>query len=185
MKIISIQVGKPRAVDYRGKPVLTGIFKAPVKGPLMLRATNLDGDGQADLKVHGGIDKALYAYSLDAYPAWKKQRPNDEFAPGAMGENLSLDKMPEDQIFIGDVFKVGKAIIQVTEPRFPCFKLGIKYNDPKIIKEFNELGRPGVYFRVLQEGLIDVGQTLELTSQEEVKVSVAELFAMKNAARGL
>lgn len=179
MKILSIQVGKPKAIHYQGQTVTTGIFKDPVPGPVMLRMTNLDGDGQADLSVHGGIDKALYAYSCDAYSEWKTLRPQDSFSFGAMGENLTLDVLPEDAIFIGDVFQVGAAQVQVSQPRFPCSKLGVMYKDPAILKQFMNINRPGVYFRVLKEGLIDVGDEFKLISSETVRFSVIEMFLLK------
>lgn len=176
MKIVSIQVGRIRTVPFKGKDVTTGIFKLPVKGPVRVETLRLEGDEQADLKVHGGADKAVYAYSLDTLPWWRQKRPNDVFDYGSFGENLSIDQINEDQVFIGDVFEVGTALLQVSEPRFPCFKLGIKFNDQEILKQFMELGRSGVYFRVLREGEIDVGQNLKLISQEKVLAPISEFF---------
>ena len=181
MRIESILVGKPVPVPYRGKQTKTAIFKEPVKGPVLLRTLNLEGDEQADLRVHGGPDKALYAYGVDAYQQWKEVRPDDEFPPGAMGDNLALSTLPEDQMYIGATYRLGQAVVQVSQPRFPCFKLGIKFEDHSIIKQFMQTGRPGVYFRVLQEGEIAVGDTLELISQEKTLVSVLELFQLKKS----
>lgn len=178
MKIHSLHVGIPKTVPHEGQMIETGIFKAKILGPVLLKTLNLEGDSQADLRVHGGRDKALYAYAHDAYIDWKRLRPRDEFEGGAMGENLCLDSIFEDQIFIGDTFEVGEAVIQVTQPRFPCYKLAIKFKDTAILKQFMKLNRPGVYFRVLKEGLIDVGQTLRLVGQEEVHVSVTDLFRL-------
>lgn len=182
MKVLSIQVGKPKTIQYQGKPVTTGIFKDPVSGPVMLRTLNLDGDGQADLRVHGGIDKALYAYSYDVYAQWKTLRPQDSFSFGAMGENLSIDSMAEDTISIGDTYKLGDAIVQVTQPRFPCQKLAIKFNDPSILKQFMKLARPGVYFRVLQEGFINVGDELQLIDQAKTRLSIIESFKQRGSS---
>lgn len=180
MKILSILVSKPKTIEYQGKQVSTGIFKEPVSGPVMLRTLNLDGDGQADLRVHGGPFKALYAYSNDAYPEWQKLRPNESLGFGAFGENLTIETLPEDSLFIGDTYKLGGALVQVAQPRFPCYKLAIKFNDPKVLKQFMRLKRPGVYFRVLQEGLVDVGDELQLVSTEPVRFSVLELFTLSD-----
>lgn len=185
MKIISIQVGMPRTVEYRGQSVRTGIFKDPVKCPVFLHTLSLEGDGQADLKVHGGRDKALYAYAHDTYAWWKRERPQDDFPPGAMGENLSVDFLPEDQICIGDTYEIGDAIVQVTQPRFPCQKLVVKFQDPLVLKQFMTLGRPGVYYRVLKEGLISAGQSFKLVDRETVLVSVQELFEFNKASAEL
>lgn len=167
----------PKTVSYRGKSITTGIFKEPVPGPLFLRTTNLDGDGQADLKVHGGPDKALYAYAFDAYSHWKQLRPKDTFSYGAMGENLTCDSLDEDTIYVGDTYECGGAIIQACQPRFPCYKLAMKFDDVNILKEFNKVNRPGVYFRVLKEGQIHTGDTFKLIDQENVKLSILEIYS--------
>ena len=177
MKIVSIQVGLPQVMQFRGREVTTGIFKSPIEGPAHVRFTNIEGDGQADLRVHGGVDKAVYAYSLDAYAWWKKKRPNDTFEFGAFGENLTIDEMNERQVCVGDTFEIGDAILQVAQARFPCFKLGVKFNDHTVIKDFNESERPGVYFRVLKEGHIEAGQEFKLISREKNLVSIWEEFA--------
>jgi MOSC domain-containing protein YiiM len=179
MKIKSIQVGIPQTFEYRGRSIVTGIIKKAVTGPVLLRQFNLDGDAQADLTVHGGRDKALYAYSCDAYEWWKQTRPEDSFEYGEMGENLSVDDLPEDKIYIGDTFEVGEAVVQVTQPRFPCYKLAFKFNDPLIIKQFMQSARPGVYFRVLKEGLIDINQELKLIEQGPARISVRDNFMDK------
>jgi MOSC domain-containing protein YiiM len=176
VKILSIQIGKPKTFDYGGKPITTGIFKDPIPGPIMLRKLNIEGDGQADLRVHGGVDKALYAYPNDVYEIWKKTRPGDAFGFGAMGENLSVSSLPEDQIYIGDTYELGDAIVQAVQPRFPCFKLSLKFEDPTILKDFMAINRPGVYFRVLQEGMIDVGDEFKLKDREKFQFSIQELF---------
>jgi MOSC domain-containing protein YiiM len=178
MKILSIQVGLPRSVTYGGKVITTGIFKDPINGPVKLRTLNIEGDGQADLKVHGGRDKALYAYSFDAYPWWQTNRPQDSYEYGAFGENLTIDQLPENSTHLGDTFELGTAVIQVTEPRFPCFKLGIKFKDPTILKTFMKSKRSGIYFRVLKEGTIATGDSLRLVGKEQTSVSVQEIFLM-------
>lgn len=176
MKILSIQVGKPTTVEYQGRLVTTAIFKSEVAGPVMLRTYNLDGDGQADLKVHGGRDKALYAYSFDTYKEWRALRPQDAFESGAFGENLCMESLDEKTIYVGDTFALGAAVVQVTEPRFPCSKLVVKFKDPGILKQFLNFERPGIYFRVLQEGLIHRGDELRLLARESSLVSVWEVF---------
>lgn len=180
MKIESIQIGMPKTVEFRGKQISTGIFKDRIKGPVMLKTLSLEGDGQADLRVHGGVDKALYAYPFDTYNRWRKLRPDLEFTDGAFGENLSMSSLQEDSIYIGDIYELGEAIVQVTQPRFPCYKLGVKFKESKIIKQFMEFDRPGVYFRVLKEGIIDVGDELKLVSREKVLLSVLELFHIQD-----
>jgi MOSC domain-containing protein YiiM len=183
MKLVSIQVGLPRTVKAGDKEVTTGIFKDPVEGPVLVRKLNLDGDRQADLKVHGGVDKAVYAYACDAYGGWRNLRPQDELPWGAMGENLSFETLSEDQICVGDTFELGEAVLQAVQPRFPCYKLAVKFNDPAILKQFMTYNRPGVYFRVLKEGLIDRGQRLKLVNREAILVSVQELFEFKQSLR--
>ncbi|HET9236543.1 MAG TPA: MOSC domain-containing protein [Oligoflexus sp.] len=178
MKIVSIQVGLPKAIEFRGRTITTGIFKNPVNGPVLVEATNLRGDKQADLTVHGGIDKAVYGYSLDAYSWWQQERPQDELQPGAFGENLTIDSLHEDQIFVGDTFEVGTAVLQAVQPRLPCYKLGIKFNDKSVVRTFMESGRPGVYFRVLKVGTIEAGDEFKLTDSDQVKVSILKLFSL-------
>jgi MOSC domain-containing protein YiiM len=178
MKIESIQVGMPRTVEYRGRQVTTGIYKEAIPGPVHADKTGLDGDGQADLTVHGGLDKAVYAYSLDALPWWRKERPKDEFGGGSFGENLSMDHLDEKEICVGDTFEVGEAVLQASQPRFPCSKLSVKFNDVSILKQFNQLARMGVYFRVLQTGLLGVGDSFKLVSRETTLCPIAKLFSL-------
>ena len=176
MKLLSIQIGKPQDINFRGKTIRTGIFKTPIGGPVLVRTTNLDGDGQADLSVHGGIHKAVYGYAVDTFREWKSLRPEHEFTFGAFGENLSLETLREDRIFVGDKFSLGDAVLQAVQPRFPCFKLGVKFDDPSILKSFMKFQRPGVYFAVLREGLIEAGQELKLIEQEQREVSITDVF---------
>lgn len=176
MKILSIQVGAPAELHYRGQAVTTGILKKAVPGTVMLRTFNLDGDRQADLNVHGGRDKALYAYSIGAYADWRRLRPQDDFAPGAMGENLGVDDLDEGAIRVGDSFEIGAALVQATQPRFPCQKLAAKFQDPHILRQFMELGRPGVYFRVLREGLIRAGDDLKPVERGDGQPTIREVF---------
>jgi MOSC domain-containing protein YiiM len=178
MKIDSIQVGMPRTIEYRGRQVNTGIFKSGVSGPVHAGKLGLAGDGQADLTVHGGADKAVYAYSLDALAWWRSERPKDEFGGGSFGENLSMDELDEKEICVGDTFEVGTAVLQASQPRFPCSKLSVKFNDVSILKQFNSYARMGVYFRVLQEGLLGVGDSLKLVGRDAVLCPIAKLFSL-------
>ncbi len=184
MKLLNICVGKPKEVEWQGKFISSGIWKEPIQGPVKASRTGLEGDGQADLNVHGGIEKAVYAYSFHNYNWWQKtidkEIPNHKegkLKPGAFGENLVVDKFDEKQIFIGDVFQVGEAQLEVSEPRFPCFKLGIKFGEPKIIKLFLESELSGIYFRVLKEGVLQAGDKLKLIKSEAVKVSIHEMVS--------
>ena len=176
MKLLSINVGKPQKFIWQEKEVMTSIFKKPTQGACHVNKTNLDGDQQSDLKVHGGIDKAVYAYSYDTYSWWQQELNQSNLEYGAFGENLTVDSLDETNIFVGDIFKVGTCILQVTQPRVPCFKLEIKFQDSKIIEKFINFRRCGVYFRVLKEGNIQTGDSLELTGSEKIKASVRELF---------
>jgi MOSC domain-containing protein YiiM len=176
MKLLAISVGQPKVVPWQGKEVRTGIFKAPVSHAVRVGKTSLEGDGQADLTVHGGFDKAVYAYSHDAYPWWKKQLGLSELPYGSFGENLTIDRLDEAQVFVGDRFEVGSCVLEAVQPRMPCFKLGIKFGDPRIIQTFYDFRRPGVYFRVLREGTIEAGDELRKVGSEKIPASITELF---------
>jgi len=178
MQLLSIQVGKPKNVFWEGDTVSTGIFKLPVKGPVRVARLNLDGDGQADLSVHGGADKAVYGYPHDAY-AWWEKRLAVPLQAGAFGENLTIDPLDEKKLCIGDTLSIGDCHLEISEPRFPCFKLGIKFQDMKVLKTFIESGRPGIYFRVIQEGTISAGQPVKIVSRDKRKVSVSDFFRLK------
>lgn len=178
MKIVSIQVGLPKTVEFHGRKVTTGIFKSLVNGSVFVETMNLRGDRQADLTVHGGLDKAVYGYSLDAYTWWTSERPKDDLQPGAFGENLTIDTLHEDRIFVGDTFELGSAVLQAVQPRFPCYKLGLKFNDKSAVKTFMKSERPGVYFRVLKQGDIEAGDEFKLIDEDPVKVSILRLFQL-------
>ena len=163
-----------------GEPVSTGIFKEPVLGNIKVRTLNLDGDRQADLSVHGGPDKAVYAYPSEHYAYWKREIPEMTLPWGMFGENFTTAGLAESEVKIGDKFRVGSAIVRVTQPRLPCYKLGIKFGRPDIIKSFLASERTGFYFSVLQEGETQAGDALELIekSQQSVRVvDVTRLYA--------
>jgi MOSC domain-containing protein YiiM len=177
MRVISVNVGMPREVAWRGRTVLTGIFKAPVAAPTPLRWMNLDGDGQADLTVHGGRDKAIYAYPSEHYKGWQSLLGR-ELSPGAFGENLTTEGLDEDSVHIGDEFRVGTARLVVTQPRLPCYKLGLRFGDPVMVRRFLQAGRPGIYFAVVEEGIVGPGDPIERLSEDEARISVAAMFRL-------
>ena len=175
MRIISLNVGLPRVVESHGEPVVTGIFKEPVEGPVMLRTLNLDGDRQADLTVHGGISKAVYAYPLEHYEFWRRELPEMELPYGMFGENFTTTGLLEDEVNVGDRFRVGQAELMVTEPRLPCYKLGIKFGRADIIRKFLQSRRTGFYFAVLKEGQVQAGDALELLSRDANNITIADI----------
>jgi MOSC domain-containing protein YiiM len=175
MTLLSVNVALPRDVSYMGKAVRTGIFKEPVRGRLMLRTLNLDGDGQADRENHGGIYKAVYAYTIEHYEHWRRELGRPDLAPGQFGENFTVQGMTEDDVHIGDVFRVGGALVQVTQPRAPCYKLGVKMGMPQFPKLFLSSGRVGFYLRVLEEGEVGAGDPIERVGADPEGVMVSEM----------
>ena len=175
MKLLSVNVSLPREVEHGSETVSTGIFKEPVADRVMLRTSNLDGDGQADLENHGGIYRAAYAYSIENYGYWRRELDRADFAFGQFGENLTVEGMMEDEVHIGDVFRVGQALVEVTQPRPPCFKLGMKMGMARFPKMFLASGRVGFYLRVLEEGEIGAGEAFELVKSDPERVSVREM----------
>lgn len=175
MKIISINVALPRIVEYNGEPVATGIFKEPVQGPVMVRRLNLDGDGQADLSVHGGTNKAVYAYPSEHYEYWKKELPDIDLPYGMFGENFTTEGLLEDGVNVGDRFRIGGAELIATEPRLPCYKLGIKFGRADILKRFLQSRRTGFYFAVLKEGEVEAGDAIELQERDRNNIAVSDI----------
>jgi len=175
MKLISVNVGLPRNVIWKGNHVTTGIFKQPVAGQVMVRSLNLDGDKQADLMVHGGRDKAVYAYPVEHYDYWQKELPGVDSSWGMFGENFTTVGLLEHAVNIGDRFRVGSAELMVTQPRMPCYKLGIKFGHADMVKRFLDSQRPGFYFSVLQEGKVQAGDAIELISRDENNLTVADV----------
>jgi MOSC domain-containing protein YiiM len=175
MKLISVNVGLPRVVMNNGEPVATGIFKDPVEGRVMLRTFNLDGDRQADLSVHGGRSKAVYVYPSEHYDYWKREFPEMKLPWGMFGENFTSAGLFEPELNIGDKYSVGSAVVMVTEPRLPCYKLGIKFGRADIVKRFLASERTGFYLAVLQEGKVGVGDFFELLEKNEPSVRVMDI----------
>jgi MOSC domain-containing protein YiiM len=175
VQVISVNVGYPREVAWKGKSISTGIFKAPVQGRIMMRTLNLDGDRQADLSVHGGLEKAVYAYATEHYPYWRQELPEEELPWGAFGENLSIEGLSEAAINIGDRFRIGNAEMMVTQPRFPCYKLNLKFGRDDMVKRFLNSRLSGIYFSVVQEGEIGAGDSVERIHQDDHNVTVADI----------
>jgi MOSC domain-containing protein YiiM len=175
MKVLSVNVGLPREVTWQGKRVTTGIFKEPIRGRLMMRTLNLDGDQQADLRVHGGVSKAVYAYPSKHYNYWRTELPGMDLSPGMFGENFTTEGLIEDAVYIGDRFRIGETEVTVTEPRMPCYKLGIKFGRADIIKRFLASRRTGFYFAVMGEGMVGAGDAVELIGREQQEISVADI----------
>jgi MOSC domain-containing protein YiiM len=175
MKLISINVGLPRLAMRNGEPVSTGIFKEPVSDRVMLRTLNLDGDRQADLSVHGGPSKAVYVYPSEHYEYWKRELPEMELPWGMFGENFTTEGLQEAQLNIGDQFRIGSAVVMVTEPRMPCYKLGIRFGRTDIIKKFLASERTGFYLAVLREGEVGVGDQFELIRNNKQSVRVSDV----------
>ncbi len=175
MQVISVNVGHPREVTWKGRKVMTGIFKEPVAGRIAVRRLNLDGDRQADLTVHGGPDKAIYAYPAEYYDYWKEQFPQMELPWGMFGENLTISGLSEETVYIGDHFQVGSAQLVVKQPRLPCYKLGLKFGRDDILKRFLQSGLTGFYFAVLKEGEVAAGDPIRLLQRDEGQVVVADI----------
>lgn len=175
MKVVSVNCGLPREVLWHGRSVTTGIYKEPVKGRLALRKLNLDGDRQADLSVHGGLAKAVYCYQLCHYEYWKAELPGQDLPAGTFGENFTIDGLPEDSIRIGDTFAVGSSVVVVTQPRLPCYKLGVKFQSDDMVSRFLASGRTGFYLSVAREGEVGAGDEMTLIGSEPNSVSVADI----------
>jgi MOSC domain-containing protein YiiM len=175
MKLVSVNVGLPRQVMWQGKPVTTAIFKEPVSGPVRLDTLNLEGDRQADLSVHGGADKAVYAYPAEHYTYWHQELPELELPWGMFGENFTIEGLLEDSVNIGDRFRIGTAEVVVTQPRLPCYKLGVKFGRADMVKRFLASRRTGFYLAVLKEGEVKAGDNIELLWRDENNVTVADI----------
>jgi MOSC domain-containing protein YiiM len=178
MKLISVNVGPPRDVLYKGKTVRTGIFKEPVSGRIRVRRLNLDGDRQADLSVHGGPSKAIYAYPSEHYRYWSRELPGMDLPWGMFGENFTTEGLLEDLANIGDRLQVGTAEFMVTEPRLPCYKLGVKFGREDIVKRFLHSGRTGFYVAVLREGEVGAGDGIERVGRDPNNISVPDIVRL-------
>jgi len=173
MRILSVNVGLPRPVTWGGRAIITGIFKEPVAGRIAVRALNLDGDRQADLTVHGGREKAVYAYPAEHYAYWRAELPGVGLAHGAFGENLTTEGLLEDDVQVGDRFRVGSAELVVTQPRLPCYKLAARFQRADMVQRFLASRRTGFYFAVEREGEVAAGDAIERVARDRVGLSIA------------
>jgi MOSC domain-containing protein YiiM len=175
MRLVSVNVGLPREVAWEGMSVNTGIFKEPVQGRVALRTLNLDGDRQADLSVHGGTDKAVYAYPAEHYSYWRGELAGMEMPLGMFGENFTIEGLAEDTVNIGDRFRIGTAELVVTQPRLPCYKLGLKFGRGDMVKRFLASARTGFYFSVSREGEVGAGDAIALIDRDPNHVAVGDI----------
>lgn len=178
MHVISLNVGAPGTVQWHGRAVRTSIWKSPITGRARVSTLNIAGDQQSDLTVHGGPNKAVYAYPSEHYDYWRQELPGVDLPWGAFGENLSTEGLSEVTVHIGDRFQIGSAEFQVTQPRMPCFKLGIRFNDDLMVKRFLHSGRSGIYFSILREGEVAAGDAIQLLEHVEDGVSVADVVSL-------
>ena len=176
--MISVNVGLPREVRVQNAIVSTAIFKSPVEGRVALRRNNLEGDRQADPTVHGGTYKAVYLYPAEHYRYWAEQLPQADLPYGAFGENLTSKGLLEESVRIGDRFRIGTAVLQVTQPRMPCYKLGIRFGRPDMVKRFWLSGFSGIYFSVVEEGELGAGDAIERVAEGPEEISVAEVVRL-------
>jgi MOSC domain-containing protein YiiM len=183
MKLISVNVGLPREVVWHGRNVTTGIFKQPVQGRVALRKLNLDGDRQADLSVHGGYHKAVYCYPISHYAYWRRTLPGRELPLGMFGENFTTEGSLEGSVHIGDQFSVGSAEVVVTQPRLPCYKLGVRFQADDMVKQFLASGRTGFYLAVTREGEVGAGDEITVIARDPNAVPVSEITRLYIAKR--
>ena len=176
MEIISTNIAKPSTFLWHGKEVKTGIYKKPTHTPIYLGKEEVKGDEVSDRKVHGGIYKACYLFSADHYAHWKGLYPNLDWNYGMLGENLTIKGLDETKLYIGDIYKVGTALVQITQPREPCFKFGVKFGSQDVLKQFIDHGCPGTYVRVLEEGKVESGDTFQLIERAKNSLTIAQFF---------
>jgi MOSC domain-containing protein YiiM len=177
-QLVSVNVGLPREVDWHGRVVRTSIWKRPVEGPVRVTSLNLEGDQQSDLSVHGGREKAVYVYPREHYEYWKRELPGQDLPWGAFGENLTTEGLLEPDVRIGDRLRIGSAEFLVTQPRMPCFKLGIRFGRDDMVKRFLRSGRSGFYLAVLREGEVARGNPIELAGRDDHGVTVADIASL-------
>jgi ferredoxin-NADP reductase/MOSC domain-containing protein YiiM/ferredoxin len=176
--LLSVNVGMPKDVPWRGKTVFTGVFKDPVAGPRRVRKLNVDGDGQGDLAGHGGEQRAVFVYQVDSYRYWERELGRSDFVYGQFGENLTVEGLSDDDVCIGDRYRVGTAVFEVTQPRVTCYRVGIRMNDPRIPALLVSHRRPGFYFRVLEEGEVEAGDEIIKLASGPEQMTVAEVDAL-------
>ena len=185
MKIISTNIGERQDIDWKGKTITTGIFKFPVNTPVFLDKEEVKGDAICNRKHHGGLAQAVYGYSQSHYEYWKTQYTALDWQYGMFGENLTIDNLEETEIHVGDTFRVGECILEATKQRDPCVKLGVRFNDMKIVKQFWNTTMCGVYFKVVQTGNVKVGDTFEPISKCSKNPTIADLYIAKRVSKGM
>jgi len=183
MKLVSVNVGQPRAVTWHGRNVTTAIFKQPVNGRVALRRLNLDGDRQADLSVHGGEFKAVYCYPISHYDYWRRELPGRDLPLAMFGENFTVEGLLEDSVHVGDQFSVGSAEVVVTQPRLPCYKLGVRFQADDMVKRFLASGRTGFYLAVKREGELGAGDEITILARDPNAVPISEITRLYIAKR--
>lgn len=181
MKVVSVNIGEKRSVNYKGKIIETGIFKQPVNSPIFLEVEDVKGDVVIDRKYHGGVDQAVYAYSENHYSYWKELYPNLDWNFGMFGENITISNLEETEIYVGDTYKIGEVILEVTKPRQPCMKLGLVFGTQNILKQFWNSSKSGIYFKVLQTGKVTVKDEMILVKKSENQPSIAEVYETKKS----
>jgi MOSC domain-containing protein YiiM/ferredoxin-NADP reductase len=177
-RLLSVNVGLPRDIDWKGRTVRTAIWKNPVHGPCRVGRLNLEGDGQADLGGHGGEQRAAFVYQIESYCYWQEQLNRTDFVHGQFGENLTIEGLPDDTVCIGDRFQIGSALFEVTQPRVTCYRVGIRTNEPRMPALLTSSGRPGFYFRVLREGMVGAGDEIVKVGEANERMTVAEINAL-------
>jgi MOSC domain-containing protein YiiM len=178
MRIQSLNVAMPEPIEYKGEAVMTGINKLPTEAAIMVRRLNIDGDAQADLSVHGGVDKAVYLFPSEHYSYFQAELQQDEYAPGQFGENLTTQGMLEANLHIGDRYRVGEVLFEVSQPRSPCYKFAIKMGSAKALAVMINSARTGIYVRVLEEGRIQAGDAIEVDYRDSSAPSVEEIHRL-------
>ena len=182
-KILSVNISLPKEIDFEGQKITTGIFKEPVDRGVILRTLNLDGDRQADLTVHGGPDKAVYAYPIEHYEYWHKVFPTIEMLNGMFGENFTTEGLMEGEVCIGDVFRIGLSEVIATQPRMPCYKLGVKFGRMDVLKKFLASGRSGIYFKVSKEGEVRAGDTIEQIGKDTNRITISDIVRLYSSEK--
>ncbi len=177
-RLLSVNVGLPRDIEWKGRVVHTAIWKDPVRGRCRVRRLNLDGDGQGDLAGHGGEQRAVFVYQIESYRYWQEQLKRTDFVHGQFGENFTIEGLPDDVVCIGDRYQIGSAVFEVTQPRVTCYRVGIRMNEPRMPALLTSSGRPGFYFRVLQEGDVKAGDEIVKTGEAKERMTVAEINAL-------
>ena len=179
MKVVSVNLGEKRSINYKGRVIETGIFKQPVNSSIFLGEEDVENDAVIDRRYHGGIEKAVYAYSENHYKYWRDLYPEIDLTYGLMGENLTISNLEETEIYVGSQYKLGETIIEVTKPREPCVKLGLVFETQEVLKQFWNSTKSGIYFKVIKTGKVKAGDELILIEKKENSPSIAEVYEVK------